>query len=168
MKNMIWSNNPYVMGGYVDDLMAEDPTMDNDLAWATANSVSEDDLYSAKLDLSIPLGDLIVIADLGLWNGRKKAYKVIPNATLADAITVAEGDYIDWYVEDGEMKIDDVHHDGTNHYLFRTWKDGVDEFHKGLTLTLIDHGFTDKKDLDVDTRPLGADVANVYGWEEAI
>ena len=166
MKNMIWSNNACVMGGYVEDLMADDPNMDNDLAWATANSVSEDELWSAKLDLGVPLGDLIVIADLGLWNGRRKAVKVIPNATIADAVGVCVGDYIDWYVEDGEMRIEDVHHDGTNRYLFRTWKDGVSDLKKGVTLELIKRGFDDKKTLDTYTRPLGPDVSNVYGWEE--
>lgn len=167
MKNMIWSNNAYEMGEIVKDLMENDPEMDDTLAWATANSVSEDDLWNAKLDLDSYVGDLIVIADLGLWNGRRRAVKVIPNAKLSDAVNVCERDYTDWYVEDGEMKIDDVHHDGTNHYLFRAWKDGVnDDFRRGLALHLFANGFTDAKTLDVDTRPLGKDVADAMGWEE--
>ena len=166
MKDMIWSNGYDAIKEIADDLRCENPEMSEDEAWSCACELNDDYLSDERANLNVRIGDLIVIADLGLWNGRRKAYKVIPNATLADAISVAECDFIDWYVEDGEMKIDDVHHDGTNHYLFRTWKDGIKEFHKGLTLHLIANGFDGKEDLDVDTRPLGADVANVYGWEE--
>lgn len=166
MKKMIWSNNAYVMKGICDDLMVNDSEMDDYLAWATAESVSDDDLWSAKHDLKVKIGDLIVIADLGLWDGRRKAVRVIPNATLADAMGVVEGEYIDWYVEDGEMKIDAVHHDGTNHYLFRTWKDETNDWKKGLTLHLINHGFDDRETLDVDTRPLGPDVKKAFAWED--
>jgi len=166
LKRGIWTNDVGVINEYVEDLMASDPDMDESLAWAEAESSVADDLDSAKVDLRVPVGDLIVIADLGLWNGRVSGYKVIPNATLADAISVCEGDIIDWYVEDGEMKIDDIHHDGVNHYVFRAWKDGVTDWRKGLTEHLVRHGITDKATLDVETRPLGADVAKVYGWEE--
>ena len=165
MKHMIWSNDVDEISAIAEDLRANDPDLSEDDAWVAASDINSDYLSDELANLKVPVGDILVIADLGLWNGRVKAHKTI-RSTLANAYDVVCGDYIDWYVEDGEMKIDDTHHDGTNHYLFRAWKDGVDEFHRGLLIDLISNGFDSKKDLDVYTRPLGPDVAKVYGWEE--
>ena len=165
MKHMIWSNSPDEISAIAEDLRNENPDLSESAAWEEAADTNSGYLDDELAALAVPVGEILVLGDLGLWNGRKKVFKVI-RSKLSNAYDVTCGDYIDWYVEDGEMKIDDTHHDGTNHYLFRAWKDGVDETKKGLLLHLLSNGFDDKKTLDVYTRPLGPDVAKVCGWEE--
>ena len=71
---------------------------------------------------SMILTDILCIASLGLWNGRVYGYKVIRHSIL----DIIQGDYVDIYLEDGDIHMDDTHHDGSNHYVFREIKDNVD------------------------------------------
>lgn len=162
MKHVIWSNDADSIKALTEDVRSDNPGLTEDEAWRFATDLSGDYLSDVLVDLKVEVGDILVIADLGLWNGRTKAHKTI-RKYLSNTYDVACGDYIAWYVEDGEMKIDDTHHDGTNHYLFRAWKDGVD---RDELIDLISAGHEDVDTLNKYTRPLGEDVRKVYGWAD--
>ena len=54
-------------------------------------------------------------------------YKDIPSGNIRDCL-YADTDYTEWYVDKyGDLRADATHHDGTNHYLYRVFKDGVSE-----------------------------------------
>ena len=81
-----------------------------------------DERRNLDIQLSQPI---IVIGDLGRWNGRVTGYKMIDSGNIRDCL-YADTDYAEWYVDKyGDLRADAVHHDGTNHYLYRVFKDGV-------------------------------------------
>ena len=59
----------------------------------------------------------IVLADIGLWNGRFDGGKVIQG--LWKAISECFEDYNEIYQEDMLLKVKAIHHDGTNHFQIR-------------------------------------------------
>lgn len=85
-----------------------------------------ENLYDERANLNIQLSQpIIVIGDLGRWNGRVSGYKMIDSGNIKDCL-YSDTDYTEWYVDKyGDLRADAVHHDGTNHYLYRVFKDGV-------------------------------------------
>ena len=158
-KKIIWTNDIDIED-WRDDIEANYP--DEELTeselWNIANETNEGYLDDEKANLNKELGNnLVIIANLGLWFGRRSAWKVLKGTNLNDIFEGTEGDYITWYVEDGEVKCDDIHHDGTNHYTYRVLKDGVDRFE-------FEEAMYDCEDIDKYTDKLGKLVGEVYGW----
>lgn len=63
----------------------------------------------------------VIIGDLGLWNGRVIGYKEIHYLERLPR-------EIEWtaaHIEDGELMIENSHHDGTNYYYVRAWKNNI-------------------------------------------
>ena len=75
----------------------------------------EDFVYNLKHDRDNNV-DCVVVADLGLWNGRRDVVKHF--ATLEKAIyaCVNDCDYITITLVDGVIKVRASHHDGTNYF----------------------------------------------------
>lgn len=70
------------------------------------------------------------------------------------------------YCEDGEVKADETHHDGTNHYLYRELNCDVEDAYP--LLNAISNGKTiTKRLLDRYTRSLYPYVAKIYGQPAA-
>ena len=77
----------------------------------------------------------------------------------------ADPDYSTWYVDRlGDLRCDAVHHDGTNHYLYRAYKDGVRESQIDLLKDKLYRGIATRADVTRITRRLGDDIARVYGF----
>ena len=66
--------------------------------------------------------------------------------------------------EDGDFRCDDVHHDGTNHYLYRAFRDGVSEDQMHDLEDKIYLGTASHEDIERITRRLGDEIGKVYGW----
>jgi len=110
-------------------------------------------------------GEIIAIADMGLWNGRRTDYKLLGSRKVSDClIKTTHYDFNEFYVDEhGELRSTHVHHDGTNNVWYRSLKPGltyaqVDEFTSSLY-----YG----KDIDIDkyTDSVGKLVAEYYSWE---
>ena len=56
------------------------------------------------------------------------------------------------------------HHDGTNHYLYRVYKDGVRDSQIELLKEKLYRGTATRADITRVTRRLGDDIAKVYGF----
>lgn len=76
-------------------------------------------------NLSVPCGDILVIADLGLWNGRHSAYKIIRSGKVNGILGVDTMDDAEFYCDQYNVLADIYHHDGCNHLEFREIKKGV-------------------------------------------
>ena len=125
-----------------------------------------DGLQYVKEELNRRLEEpILVIADLGLWDGRRTGDREIPSGNLADCLS-PEVVYVTWYVDDkGDLRCEDIHHDGTNRYLYREWLSGADEKEKEALLSKIYRGEPySEKELSRVTRPLGRDIAECFGW----
>lgn len=110
--------------------------------------------------------DIIVIADLGLWDGRHMGYKVLSEGSLSKILSVSQGDSFKLYYDDetDNVVMEDSHHDGTNVYTFREARAKVD--YDGL-LDLIYFEKATDEDIDKYTTSLGKYVRKIYGWKEA-
>ena len=127
-------------------------------------------LADERRNLDIQLyNPILVVASLGLWNGRKSGYKIIQSGNIKD-ILYTDCDYAEWYSDGKDILARMSHHDGTNYYLYREIKD-VDRID-----VLLDKIYNDKHtrtDINRYTRSILPHVARVYGWpcdikEEAI
>lgn len=104
----------------------------------------------------------IVLADLGLWNGRFDGGKIITG--LWNAISQCFEDYNEIYEEGGRLKVTAHHHDGTNYFQIKE-------------LTERGKGYAERNGGDMSDRELHQKLFNnshysrnvrlfkeIYGW----
>lgn len=121
----------------------------------------DDERCNLDIQLSRPI---LVVGDLGLWNGRRMGYKEIESGNIRDCL-YSDTDYATWFVDkNGDFRCDAIHHDGTNHYLYRAYKDGVSETQIDNLKEKLYRGTATRADITRITRRLGDEIANVYGF----
>ena len=126
---------------------------------------NEDYLSDERTNLNIQLSQpIIVIADLGLWYGRKSGYKVIDSGNIKDCL-YSNTDYTEWYVDKyGDLRADAAHHDGTNHYLYRVFKDTATESQVENLKYKLYTGRATRAYFRIIKKRLGDEIAAVYGF----
>lgn len=108
---------------------------------------------------------IIVIGDLGRWNGRVMGYKMIDSGNIKDCL-YSDTDYTEWYVDSyGDLRADAAHHDGTNHYLYRVFKEGVTDSQIERLQNKIYMGKATREDITRVTKRLGDEIGKIYGWD---
>lgn len=123
-------------------------------------------LYDERMNLNefVDSGKIIIIADLGLWNGRCPGYHIIQSGNIRDCL-YSDCDYLHWYVNElGDMHCTAAHHDGTNRYLYREIKPGITETQLENFCEKILNGTFTRKDVCRYTRKLGPYIQKIYGW----
>ena len=168
----IWSNDYDVIESLEKEIM-ENPEdfgvryKDGDDLWETACEINAEYLGDEKANLNIDVGEeIIIIADLGLWDGRHQAYKLLHKMNIADCLTGTCGDYVTWFVDDrGDLMCRDCHHDGTNLYTYRAWKPGISYAQRSYFMQKVAIGKATRKDITRYTQRIGDRVADVYGWK---
>ena len=168
-KRTIWSNINLDIedwrDGYKEFLeindMDEDPDDENAIyEWMVETNGYYLDDERMNLNRKVD-GRILVIADLGLWNGRKSGYKIINSCNISDILS-DNSDYVEWYGDGYNIRCTAHHHDGTNHYLYRVIREDrnidnlLDAIYNGEEIT--------RSKLNYYTTSLYKDVANVYGW----
>lgn len=117
----------------------------------------------ANLNISVD-EPILVIGDIGRWNGRVNGYKIIQSGNISDCLCT-EGDSAEWYVDrEGDLRCETRHHDGVNYYRYRVFKTGISEEEKETLLDNIYNGVVNEEEIRKTTRRLGDDIAKVYGW----
>ena len=164
-RHIIWSNYDLDYEDWRDDLEAEYPELTEDQRIALMYEINGDYLDDERINLNIQLSQpILVIGDLGLWHGRRSGYKEIESGNIRDCL-YADTDYSTWYVDKlGDLRCDAIHHDGTDHYLYRAYKDGVRESQIDLLKDKLYRGIATRADVTRITRRLGDDIARVYGF----
>ncbi|MBO5449503.1 MAG: hypothetical protein J5994_09260 [Ruminococcus sp.] len=171
-RHIIWSDlslNPDDWrDSYKDYLeineLDDDPNDENELyKWMV--ETNEEYLDDERMNLNIQLSQpIIVIGDIGRWNGRVMGYKMIDSGNIKDCL-YADTDYTEWYVDKyGDFRADAAHHDDTNHYLYRVFKDGVSDTQIENLKDKIYMGKATRADITRVTRRLGDEIAAVYGF----
>ena len=105
-------------------------------------------------------GQVLAIADMGLWRGRVWGYKLC-GKNLNEIMRCGNEDSIRVYVEGRKVMKDSTHHDGVNHIEFRMVKSGVNV---EPLLNKICSGKFKRSDLYRYTKSLADEVCKVYGW----
>lgn len=145
----IWSN--YIDSDYYAELMEE----------AEANDFNGEaylyDLLESIIDLNDCKAEVLAIGDLGLWSGRVTGYKELNNY---EDIFYSDDAYYQEFTVDryGNLRGRATHHDGTNYYLFREWKDGLSWEQKDNFLDKIYRGKATKKDISRYTKAIGKEI----------
>lgn len=167
----IWSNVDIDYDAWANELRAECPEdyedYDDDDMFEEIEEMNADYLDDERANLNVCVGDeIVVIGDLGFWDGRATGYKIIKSGNIADCLYDNDCDYCTWYIDAlGDFRFDGAHHDGQNHYLYRTWKDGISDTQKENFLEKIYDGRVNRRDITRYTRRLGDDIAKVYGFK---
>ena len=105
--------------------------------------------------------NIIAIASLGLWNGRKKGYKLLSN-NVNSILNGFDCDYIEIYADKYNIKFKGIHHDGQNYIEFREIREGVNidnllnDIYIGKTIS--------RQKLNYYTKSILHYIAGVYGW----
>ena len=147
VKHVIWSNLNLNLDDWKEWLLEDHPNIDPDdedalyrLIVDTNNDYLDDERCNLDIQLSQPI---LVIADLGLWHGRRMGYKEI---------------------ESGNLRSISIHHDGRNNCLFRAWKDGTTDTQRENLKDKLYRGVATPQDISRVTRSIGKEIGRVYGW----
>lgn len=167
--HVIWSDLNLNLDDWRDYLLEAYPHVspdDEDTLYRMMIETNNDYLEDERMNLNIQLGQpIIVIADLGLWYGRRMRYKIIESGNIADCLYDGN-DYSEWFVDGyGNLRCTSVHHDGRNHYLYRVFKDGATETQRENFKYKLYRGVATQRDISRVTRSVGAEISRVYGWK---
>ena len=165
-RHIIWSDINLDFEDWRADLEEQYPDLSEDELIQKMYEINADYLTDERANLDIQLSQpIIVIGDIGRWKGRVSGYKVIESGNIKDCL-YSETDYTEWYVDKyGDLRADAVHHDGTNHYLYRVYKDtATDSQIENLKAKIYD-GKATRADITRVTRRLGDEIAAVYGFD---
>lgn len=165
-KRVIWSDIDLNLDDWRDSLEELYPNYPEDELYAIMCKSNAENLYDERANLNIQLSrPILVIGDLGLWNGRRSAYKEIESGNIKDCL-YSDTDYNEWYLDkNGDLKCTAIHHDGTNHYLYRVYKDNVSEEQIDNLKEKLYYGTATRRDITRITQRLGDDIAKVYGFD---
>ncbi len=165
-KHIVWSDMNLDLEDWREYLEEDYPGYDEFDLYEKMVELNAGYLDDERANLNKPIGGtLLVIADLGLWDGHHQGYKEIRNANLRDCLDY-KYDSAEWYVtRDGEFCGSQAHHDGTNRYVYRKVKENAtDDDLSDLELKLY-NGEATQEDIDKVTEKIGNLVADVYGYD---
>jgi hypothetical protein len=171
-RHIIWSNVSLDSDDWRDDYkdfleaneLDNDPNDENELyQWMVETNADYLDDERVNLNIQLPQ-PIIVIGDIGRWNGRVMGYKMIDSGNIKDCL-YSDTDFTEWYVDKyGDLRADAIHHDGTNHYLYRVFNSGITPEQVERLQDKIYMGKATRADITRVTRRLGDEIAAVYGW----
>jgi len=164
MKKIIWQDNNLNVEDYRDyfeELEQEkNRILTDDEKTEEMYNLNNEYYDDEKINLNKILdGNIICIANLGLWNGKKSGYKILSD-NLNNIFDVCE-DYNEFFIDNYDVKAKCTHHDGTNYYTFREIKQDVNI--DILTDKIYNGNFT-QKDITRYTKSLKPYLKKIYGW----
>lgn len=164
--HLIWSNFHLDIEDWRDALLEEHPDATESELFRMMYDLNDDYLADERINLNIQLKcPILVIGNIERWNGRVSGYKEIPSGNIKDCL-YADTDYSTWYVDrKGDLRCDAIHHDGTNHYLYRAYKPSATETQIERLKEKIYNGVATRADIARVTQRLGDDIGKVYGWK---
>lgn len=165
-KHTIWSDVHLDFNDWKVELENQYPDKTEDELISLMYETNSDYLSDERINLDIQLPrEIIVIADIGRWNGRFSGYEVIDSGNIKDCL-YSECDMNEWFVDEkGDFRCDAYHHDGINHYLFRTFKDNITDEQMDRLKNKIYDGSVTRADIARITDRLGDEIGKIYGWD---
>ena len=152
MKRTIWQNIDLKIEDWKDflkeyhsDITDEYKQMD------LIREMNSEYLWDERANLNKKVdGRILVIGDIGRWNGRVQGYKILDNNI--SSILETECDYVEWYSDGYNIKFTGQHHDGCNHLLYRVIRE--DRNIENLLNDIYDGKEITRKKLNYYTRSL--------------
>ena len=85
--HLIWSNYDLDYDDWKDDLESEYPELSKNERMELMHEINGDYLDDERVNLNIQLScPILIVADLGLWNGHRMAYKEVPSGNIRDCL----------------------------------------------------------------------------------
>lgn len=156
-KHIIWTSE-INMEEWQEMLEEEYPDItDLSAKYSIVTETNDCYLWDEKINLNIPC-DIIAIADIGRWNGRRQGYKLLNNINEIFETSMDSGT---WYVEGRHLQATLSDHDGTTYVTYLEIKsDAPDSFREQL-----EYGnYPTPSQIRRYCRALGRTVRNIYGW----
>ena len=165
-KHVIWSNINLDFDEWKNELIDLYPDLSEDELIDKMHEINSDYLLDERVNLDVQLSSpILVIADIGRWDGRYNGYAEIKSGNIKDCL-YSKMDCCEWYVDKaGELRCTAVHHDGTNYYLYRVYKDRATYEQIEKLKEKIYEGTATKSDINKVTKRLGDYIADVYGFK---
>lgn len=136
------------------------------IIWENFDDYSEynhERIYDERINLNIKLvGRILVIASLGLWNGKRQGYSILDSRNISD-ILYSDCEYCKWYADNKNILSIQAHHDGRNYLTYREIKEDMNI--EELTDSIYNNEEITDEILDKYTKSILPEVAEVYGWE---
>lgn len=163
-KKVIWTSE-INMEDWKEFLEEEYPEIeDENEQYNLVRDYMVSNLEDKRDNLDIPTeGQILIIADLGLWNGRHTGYKFVDRKNI-NAILQSDCDDVEWYCDGYNIKATAYHHDGTNHYEYREVRAGKEDSIYKLLNRLYNGEKVDRKMINYYTKSIAPQVKAVYGW----
>ena len=138
-RHIIWSDISLDLDDWRESLEELYPGYSDDELYDIMVKSNAENLYDERVNLNIQLSQpIIVIGDLGRWNGRVSGYKMIDSGNIKDCL-YSDTDYNEWYVDilnritqnraKGKQTfifIDEIYllfqHEYSANFLFTLWK----------------------------------------------
>ena len=166
MKNIIWSNlniNIDEWQDYIKEIENEQgEKLDEYEKMQKIANLLDEYFQDELVNLNIKTDNkIIAIANLGLWNGRKKGYKILDN-NVNSILNSFGCDHIEIYADKYNIKFKGIHHDGRNYIEFREIREGVNI--DNLLNDIYSSKEISRQKLNYYTKSIRHYVADVYGW----
>ena len=167
---IVWQNYNIDPSDYQEFLQEEYPdvtdTYEQYHLISTMNDEYLDDERSNFSSIDRLNGDIIIIADIGLWNRRALGYKEIYSRSASDCLRFEQDcEYAKWYVDERhDLCSRQSHHDGSHHLTYRSWKEGLSDRQKQNFREKLYYGRATRKDITRYTDSIGVKVKELYGW----
>ena len=164
-KYTVWTDRYLDLEDWRESLEEEYPGYSDDELTDIMYKTNASNIYDERCNLDIQFSKpIIVIGVLGLWDGRRIGYKDIESGNIKDCL-YSDCDYNTWYVdEQGDLRCEAIHHDGTNHYRYRVFKPNTTEEQMEDLREKIYSRKVTEEDISAVTDRLGDAIGKVYGW----
>lgn len=167
---VIWQNYDIDPSDYQEFLQEEYPDVtDATEQYYLISCMNDEYLDDARSNFSSIdrlKGDIIIIADLGLWNRRALGYKEIYSRSASDCLRFEQDcEYAEWYVDErNDLCSRQSHHDGSHHLVYRSWKEDISDKQKQNFRNKIYYGRATRRDITRYTDSIGNKIKELYGW----
>lgn len=168
-KWVIWSNwnldiDDECYTNYWKEMEEDCGELSDDEKWKILYEQNGEWLEDERLNLNVKLEDeIVVIADLGLWYGRRGGYKLIKSGNISDCLCDS-ADYLEWYCDRYNFRCRAAHHDGTNYYLYRVLRSELSWEQRENFLNKLYNGEVNDRMIRRYTKSIRPYIADVYGW----
>ena len=170
-KHTIWSNINldiedwrYAYKEFLEMNDVDGDPDDEDAIYDWMHEMNGEYLYDEQRNLNKQIdGRILIIADLGLWNGNKSGYKIL-GSNIKEIFNISSRgfDYAEFYGDGYNIKGVEHHHDGTNYYEYRVIRE--DRNIENLLDAIYNGEEISRARLNYYTKSLYPYVAKIYGW----
>lgn len=174
-KHIIWSNYNLTLNDDWRDGIKETWEMNG----IDPTTKTEDDYFSEmyeanwrylddeRCNLNIPTeGRIILIADIGLWNGHRKGYRLLNTRNINACLEFEKDcDYAEWDISKyNDLCSTQTHHDSSHLIWYREVKPEITSDQLDNFCWKLYNGTATSRDISRYTRSLGKRIKQIYGW----